>query len=251
MAIWVTGDKHGEWNDLKSSLEKLSKGDKLIVLGDFGFVFYSFDFKRNWYISEEKKLKKAQKYCKENEITLLFVDGNHENFNRLNEYENTELFGGKVHKIKDNIFHLKRGEVFKIEDKTFFVMGGANSIDKVNRVLNLDWWESEIPSREEFENGLVNLDKVKWNVDYILTHTIFEDLIEHLDCNKFRFRNDMNKYFQILKDECEYKHWYFGHFHLDRQVDEKHTCLYNTNKSISDCVYDKTVNTEHTETHII
>lgn len=25
-----------------------------------------------------------------------------------------------------------------------------------------------------------------------------------------------------------YKHWYFGHFHIDEDIDDKHTVLYNS-----------------------
>ena len=45
-----------------------------------------------------------------------------------------------------------RGEVFKINDKVFFVMGGGYSIDKVIRIPGKSWWEEEMPAKEEYDN---------------------------------------------------------------------------------------------------
>lgn len=39
-----------------------------------------------------------------------------------------------------------RGEVYNIEDKKIFVMGGAYSIDKYMRKANISWWEQELPN---------------------------------------------------------------------------------------------------------
>ena len=45
----------------------------------------------------------------------VFIDGNHENYDRLSAYPVTEWRGGKVHRIADNILHLMRGQVFEID----------------------------------------------------------------------------------------------------------------------------------------
>ena len=72
-------------------------------------------------------------------FTTLFVDGNHENYTRLyNDYSVVEWHGGKVHKIRDSVLHLMRGEVFDIDGKTIFVFGGARSHDIQDGILNLD-----------------------------------------------------------------------------------------------------------------
>ena len=82
---------------------------------------------------------------------ILFIDGNHENFNALNSYPVEEWNGGKVHRIRKNILHLMRGQVFTIEGKTFFTMGGAYSIDKHLRKEGYSWWSDEKPN--DAENG--------------------------------------------------------------------------------------------------
>ena len=30
-----------------------------------------------------------------------------------------------------------------------------------------------------------------------------------------------------LEDALEYRHWYYGHYHVDRDTDARHTALYN------------------------
>ena len=83
-------------------------------------------------------------------VTTLFVDGNHENFTLLNDYPVTEWHGGNVHKIEPDIIHLMRGQVFEIEGKKIFTMGGAHSTDKMYRTERVSWWAEEDPSKEEW-----------------------------------------------------------------------------------------------------
>ena len=96
--IFVTGDIHGitgihrlNSKNFKKQ-EELNRNDYLIVLGDFD-ILSDFDLLENYCIN---KLKKRN-------YTILFIDGNHENFKKLNKYNTEEWNGGKVHKIKDNI----------------------------------------------------------------------------------------------------------------------------------------------------
>lgn len=101
-------------------------------------------------------------YLNEKNFMTLFVDGNHENFTRLYNYPVEEWHGGKVHKIRDSVLHLMRGEIFNIDNKKFFTFGGARSHDIQEGILNLD--------EEEMQNEIKNLEKVNYKVDYIISH---------------------------------------------------------------------------------
>ena len=69
----------------------------------------------------------------------MFVDGNHENYTRLyNDYPVEEWNGGKVHRIRDSVIHLMRGEIYDIDNKKIFVFGGAFSHDIQEGILDLD-----------------------------------------------------------------------------------------------------------------
>jgi len=36
----------------------------------------------------------------------------------------------------------------------------------------------------------------------------------------------LTEFLEAIKNEVSYKHWYFGHYHEDMDIDDKHTCVY-------------------------
>ena len=83
MAIWVTGDIHGgidmhklSRKELKRRGITLSEGDFLIILGDFGFPFLDKE-----YETPRSEYHYWMKWFRERRYTVLWIDGNHENFN--------------------------------------------------------------------------------------------------------------------------------------------------------------------------
>lgn len=151
--IFITGDIHGS-NDINRLNDEnfpkgkyLTKEDYVIICGDFGLI---------WDGSEEEKY--WLQWLQDRKFTTLFIDGNHENFERLNKYSTEYWNEGKVHIINDSVMHLMRGQVFYIEGKTFFTFGGATSIDKVYRTEDISWWKEEMPTVKETEEGLRNLE---------------------------------------------------------------------------------------------
>lgn len=70
---------------------------------------------------------------------ILWVAGNHENYDMIEEYNLEEWQEGKVRYIlRDKIIYLERGQIFKIEGKNFFTFGGASSHDVQGRILDRD-----------------------------------------------------------------------------------------------------------------
>lgn len=118
--IYITGDTHGKhdfWKLIQFSdaHPELTKNDYLIVAGDFGGVW------------SPRTLESSLRPYQALPFTVLFVDGNHENFDMLYSYSVEIWNGGKVHFIKPDIIHLMRGQVFEIEGKTIFTFGGGSS----------------------------------------------------------------------------------------------------------------------------
>lgn len=221
--VFLTGDTHGYIDsqklfDFAKIHKNLTKNDYMIILGDFGFIFYPNP--------DNAKEKYQLKELSELPYTILFIDGNHCNFDRLNSYPVETWNGGKIHRISDSIFHLMRGQVFNIQNKTFFTMGGAQSYDKAYRTEGFDWWKEEVPSYQEVNEMIDNANKVK-NVDCVLTHTCTTNMIPYLI--EYSDMNDpTNSILDGLDKILTYKHWYFGHWHKDIiNIDKKHTCLYN------------------------
>ena len=132
--IYITGDTHGLIDFDKLNYFKTiytSEKDVLIILGDAGIAW-----------SEEELEHTISKYELLG-ITIIFIDGNHENFSMLNNLPIVEMYGAKMHKISNNIYHVLRGEIMTINNLNFLCLGGAISIDKHYRILNKSYWLEE------------------------------------------------------------------------------------------------------------
>lgn len=219
--IYITGDTHGMNDFMKLRLfakkhPELTKKDFVIIAGDFGGVW------------SEKTLEEDLKPFEDLPFTVLFVDGNHENFDLLNAYPVEIWKGGKVHKIKPDIIHLMRGQVFEIEGKTFFTFGGATSIDRFMRREGVSWWRGELPTYEELDEGVANLKKYNNEVDFIVTHSCSERAFNYPQIkNSATLKADcpesgMLSYFE---DFVKYKTWFFGHFHVDAEFGGRYVAL--------------------------
>lgn len=224
MAIYVTGDTHGTLARFKDNFyhENVKRGDYVIIAGDAGIFFTNGP-------GHKKKINEIKTYP----FTLLWVDGNHENHDWIDSLPVTLWNGGKVHKITDNCYHLMRGQVYTIDGRTFFTMGGADSIDKQWRVEGLTWWRREMPSWEEYNEALDNLAEHNNKVDYIITHAAPDNILYQINP---RFTQDSLTHFLYeIEKNIEFKHWYFGHYHDQKEFnDGQHTLLYLDTKKVCD-----------------
>lgn len=220
--IYVTGDTHGVIDFLKLHIfagnhPEFTRDDYVIIAGDFGGIWSEFTMDRT--LTPYEKLP----------FTVLFVDGNHENFDIINSFPIEKWMGGKIHRIRPNIIHLMRGQVFTLEGKTIFTFGGATSIDKFMRRENISWWAAELPTGKEVEEGISNLEKYNNQVDYIITHSCDERALYYpplKDPYQSMKIFPENRILSIFADTVKFKHWYFGHFHMDAQLNEEKTVLY-------------------------
>lgn len=220
--IYITGDTHGDRSRFSKTWEEnLTEEDFLIICGDFGFIFEN-NFAENRFLNR----------LEQRPYTILFVDGNHENFDAINQYTIEVWHGGKVHRIRKNILHLMRGQVFEIEQKTFFTMGGAYSIDKYRREPGVSWWSRELPTDEEYNEAVSNLKRSNMKVDYVITHTMPREMI--LKYGKIPDPHDMELagFLEYVMYEVDFQHWYCGHWHDDKELTEKFTMLFYDVKCI-------------------
>lgn len=237
--IFITGDTHADvrrfnHNNFPEQSE-MTKDDYVIVCGDFGLVFSQVESKGEQYWLD---------WLERKSFTTLFVDGNHENFDRLDNYPVEKWNGGLVNKIRPSVLHLKRGEVFNLQGKTFFTFGGASSHDvrdgilesnetkkikkfrrehKVFRVNHVSWWKEELPSEIEMQHGLESLAKVGNSVDYVITHSPSAGMMEELGCTE---HNVLTDYLETIRTTVEYEKWFFGHMHDNTQISEKEFLLF-------------------------
>ena len=240
MMIYVTGDTHGMWAERFNEhafpeQRKLTKHDYVIVLGDFGI----------WDNSDEQK--QELDWLEHRNFTTLFIDGNHENYDILDSFPVEEWHGAKVSYVRPSIIHIKRGQILDLDNTKFFCFGGAASQDvsggildptdplfeeKKKDLINLcqsfrinhkSWWEREMPSVEEMDEGIENLRKVNNKVDFVISHSPYSSMLQMMG-----FSVDyLTDYLQIIFRNVDYTQWFFGHIHIDRNYFfDKTTCLY-------------------------
>ena len=182
-------------------------------------------------------------WLEEKPFTTLFVDGNHENFDRLGELPVHQWQGGKVRYIRPHVLHLMRGQIFEINGTSFFTMGDAASHDiqdgildpaspdfeleywfkrrtrQIFRVKGVSWWPEELPSDEEYEEAIRNLERVNWKVDCILTHCAPTSIQRKLDRDYTPDR--LTDFLQMVKRRCQFNYWFLGHYHRNCVVDDR------------------------------
>lgn len=138
--IMFVGDTHGSAWDLTRAINAAgTRGNvtHMIVLGDFGF----------WSgLPTETFLDTTSKELSKHNITLYFVDGNHEDHVRLNSLPLAE---DGTRPVRHNIIHLPRGLRWEWEGIRFLAFGGAYSVDRDWRKLGVSYFKEETATPEQ------------------------------------------------------------------------------------------------------
>jgi len=243
--IYITGDCHRRFDRFDSNIfpeqNDMNENDYVIICGDFGGIWNEdYEDVEESFILDQLNNKP---------FTTLFVDGNHENFDRLYEYPVKKWHGGKVHKIRPKVLHLCRGEIFDIDGASFFAFGGAKSHDIDDGVLDLEdpdfiekrkeldrrwalyrinhisWWKEELPTEKEMDNGRKNLLKHNNEVDYIITHCCSSSTQAILGRGGYK-TDILTDYFEDIKQNVKFKKWFFGHYHDNVNVSADEILIY-------------------------
>ena len=246
--IYCTGDCHSDFMRFATEVfpeqKEMTKDDVVIICGDFGGI---------WHLEDSKYIKNEDywlNWLNDKPFTTVFVDGNHENMTRLNNFPIQEWHGGKVNVIRPSVFRLRRGEIFDICDKKIFAFGGASShdisdgildyededwrekaqkLDKrgkyMYRIKGLSWWAEELPNEEEMQNGIDNLTKQNKKVDFIITHSPAASIVAMLGSGLYE-QDILTRYLEDIRINTEYTRWFFGHMHIDKQINAKDIGLY-------------------------
>lgn len=173
-----------------------------------------------------------------------------------------EWNGGHVHKVRENVIHLMRGEIFHLNGKSVYVFGGARSHDisgiadkkalekdyafailqpddpllqeklqlldhygASTRIEEVNWWRAEMPTKSEMEHGLQNLRKHGKQVDFIFSHDGPASDVAILGGGALTI-DPLNQYLDKVKQEAVYKKWFFGHHHRNMPLTDKDSVIY-------------------------
>lgn len=239
--VIITGDTHGKFDRLKKDCakrRKLKENDYLIICGDFGGIWFGNQ-------RQEKTLNELSTLP----FTILFADGNHENYDLLDSYPVSEWHGGKVQIIRPNIIHLMRGQIYEIEGKKYFVMGGAACHDVWNGILDpnspsferkysslrkrhafarikgISYWTRELPSKEEYDEAWKNLCDNNKEVDIVISHCApseLQNMFMYIVKNFTYPKNELTDFLQKVYNECSFQCWCCGHYHLSFRFQKFH-----------------------------
>ncbi|WP_084229400.1 metallophosphoesterase family protein [Mycobacterium sherrisii] len=128
--IAIAGDWHADTAYGVAAIEHAAKrhATVLLHLGDFGY-----DFTDRYLDSLDDALDRWG-------IVLAFVDGNHENFDRLFRWP---VDADGLRHLRNRIVHLPRGFRWQWAQTRCLALGGAYSIDRFLRQLGRSWWAQE------------------------------------------------------------------------------------------------------------
>jgi DNA repair exonuclease SbcCD nuclease subunit len=201
----VGGDVHGNFKYLLTLISGYNFRDSNIVIcGDCGFGF-----------EEHKKEVATVKYLNQSFVArnnqLYLCRGNHDDPKYWSEEDN--LSDKNIHFVPDY-------SVLQIENNNVLFLGGAISVDRVERKINRSYWE-----KEPFILDLEKLNSMR-NIDIVISHSSpnycypyglkgmsWFDRDTTLQQEVMKERNDLARAYDKLSKNNKIKYWFYGHFH--------------------------------------
>jgi len=227
MAYYLTGDTHGmdsfiqRFSTKNFPVKEMFGENYIVILGDFGIL---------WDYESKKQVRYLTKWLKMKPFKVLFLAGNHENYDMLEALPVEDFKGGKVGVVSDQILWLKHGSIFNFDGKKVGVFGGASSIDRGTRIEFVTWWSQEIPKVQDMQLFVDNLNAAGNEIDYLLTHTTASDVLPYFIQSNYKIGDDVSRFLMFLNDHYSLGKHYFGHFHTDKtKISDwcgTQTCLY-------------------------
>jgi predicted phosphodiesterase len=142
----LLGDTHRNLEVLAEAFKaaRAAECEEIIQLGDFGFGW-------SWLAIDDRlsvcRFSAAASILSEKtSVRCSFIDGNHENFDRLFELGLDER--GR-RQVAPGVYHLPRGHRFELDGCSFLACGGATSLDRAARQEGVSWWAAEALSAED------------------------------------------------------------------------------------------------------
>lgn len=129
--IAFAGDWHGndQWARRAICFAKDQGADKVIHLGDFGYLFY------------ERYLHTLSRTLEETGLQLLFIDGNHDDHRFLARQRQRP---NGLRDVAPRVWYLPRGMRWEWAGISFLALGGAHSVDStMRRRAGGAWWPEE------------------------------------------------------------------------------------------------------------
>lgn len=217
--VFLTGDTHADFRNLidDSIRFDFTQSDLLIILGDVGINYFG-DY-RDQQHKEMLAMTRA---------TILCIHGNHEL--RPTSAEVAELYRpitwmGDVAYVEEaypRFIMASDGARYHINGHDFLVIGGAYSVDKPYRLrMGYRWFADEQLTADEMTAIRRKVREHGNKEDIILAHTCPYDQ-RPIECfmpgvDEGAVDNTMEHFLQEIVETAEYKSFYCGHWHTEKQ----------------------------------
>jgi predicted phosphodiesterase len=223
MRLLFLGDIHGSFSVIHQYIDLYGVKDAHIIqVGDFGVGFSTLE-------KEKRLLEMYHQKLVKNNVFVWTIRGNHD----YKPYFDNDPFG------LTNIKLVPDYTVLNLCDKNILCIGGAVSVDRMWRMTKnqkqgihdgnelKSWWHDEVFN--------LDIDKLSTyrDIDIVVTHTapdycpidntfgfgpFVEGIINETGDTELRTdllveRNQLNHAFQILNENNNITHAYYGHFH--------------------------------------
>lgn len=142
--VMLAGDWHGNDGWARNAIVHAHNegADVIMHAGDFGF--WSDNQHDNQF------LRRTQYWLDAYGVTLYWVDGNHENHDRLAAHVPDDRSPWSLPDYP-NIIHLPRGHRWEWFGKRWMALGGAVSVDRLMRKAGKSWWPGETLTQDDVE----------------------------------------------------------------------------------------------------
>lgn len=236
------GDIHGSLDNLYNWIDQLPELDdthfqNVITLGDVGLRYGGRDY--------GKSIRRAMSF--HDNLIWHIMRGNHDDryFRYAEEhptkYTVQEFAQYAVENKHSNILYLPDGGGIRtIDRKWCLFIPGSYSVDKWYRLENgYPYNPDEQLTEAEMKAIEDAVEKVEHPISYVFSHTCPKSWQDEFKDDLFMDCIDQSKVDETMEVWLEEKilpaieknnpnyHWYFGHYHDDREVNEHATMVYH------------------------
>lgn len=93
------------------------------------------------------------------------------------------------------------------------------------RVNHHSWWKQELPSPAEYEEARRNLERVNYEVDYIITHCAPNGIVDKLGDGDYA-HDRLTEFLEEGREKAKFHYWLFGHYHDNKIIDDRFVLLW-------------------------
>lgn len=243
MTIYLASDPHGSYVRYQSFIDQISEpsaDDYIIICGDAGLEYGSY------HASEAKDI--MRKFPGK----WIIMRGNHDTRYWRDHWATwgwsiTDDHKFIYEKYYPNILYtIDFGGIIKLDGYKFLFIPGSYSVDKSYRLSHrLPFEPQEQLNSAELEELNDKAYRHHDKIDFIVAHTAPIDIESYIEDLFLQYvpQDTVDKTMEhaisnILDSAGDWKHYFFGHFHDDREIEDKYTMLYNNVVCLDDYIKD-------------